>query len=433
MLHHSPVIATNHPPGLTNLVDTKEPSGSTWSGASLSEVACPDQVFSLPGCLVAPGSSLVSGYSSPEPGSSSFSPGAAGGSYRTDYDPSLEFDSQPPWPTDEDFPDDLALRGEDVGYEPAEDCVQLETRGTTRQRQTELWRTSTLFKETLLYKLRSLGRDDLATALEICHTERGYVRCGGCGVTRETWNRCERFYCPECQPRLSKDRRRAVEWWTRTIPQPKHVVLTSRNSSAIDQARVRAFKKAFNRLRHSKICRAWRGGFYSLEVTNEGRGWHLHLHALVDARWVDARELARVWARCVGQDFAIVKVKDARGQDYLRELTKYAVKGSQLAEWPAQDCAAFIDAFTGQRTFGCFGSLYKQRAEFRDAIKDLQALARVCECGCSQWKHFKEWELEIDPRNHDDGRLQDSPRPPPDNQLTLSCELDALRLAALAR
>jgi hypothetical protein len=328
-------------------------------------------------------------------------------------------------------PSDEAMRGEDFGQESAEDCVKLETRGITQQRQTELWRTQTLWKETLLHKLRRLGRWDLAESLDTCHTERGYLRCGGCGTTKETWNRCERFYCPECQPRLSKDRRRAVEWWCQSIKQPKHIVLTARNTETITNERVKAFKAAFSRLRRSKFARGWRGGFYSLEVTNEGRGWHLHIHALVDARWVDSGELARVWARCIGQDFAIVKVKDTRKQSYLNEVTKYAVKGSELAGWPAEDCAAFIDALTGARCFGCFGELYKQRAEFRDAIKELQSLARVCECGCDQWKHFKDWELEIDPRNHDDGHRKDSPRPPPSLQLTLPVEMRALNLAAI--
>lgn len=100
----------------------------------------------------------------------------------------------------------------------------------------------------------------------------------------------------------------------------------------------------------------------SLEVTNESRGWHLHAHALVDTPWIDTTELSLTWGALVDQDFAIVRAKDCRDRDYLAEVTKYAVKSSQLSAWPGDDIATFIDAFTGVRQFSVFGTLFKDRA-----------------------------------------------------------------------
>jgi Replication protein len=231
------------------------------------------------------------------------------------------------------------------------------------------------------------------------------------------YNRCDRLWCPLCTPRLGRERKKSVEWWTQEITQPKHVVLTARNSADLTRETVRAFKAAFARLRRSKFAKNWRGGFYSLETTNEGRGWHLHLHALIDARYIDARQLAIEWARCIGQDFAIVKVKDARDRSYLQEVTKYVVKGSDLAKWTGQEIAMLVDSFTGVRTFGVFGTLYGKRTEFREWIDALQLQSRACQCGCRNFRLLTENELLALDLTHDETRACKLDIPPPHPEL----------------
>lgn len=281
-----------------------------------------------------------------------------------------------------------------------------------------------MWSEGIVAKLDGLGRIDLADQIRDCHSQATYRRCCGCASLSKFYNRCERKWCPLCQPRLAHERRESVEWWTREVGQPKHVVLTSRNTNTLTRERVREFKAAFSRLRRSKFARGWQGGFYSLEVTNEGRGWHLHMHALVDARWIDSRDLAVEWARCIGQDFAIVCVKDVRRGDYLAEVTKYAVKGSQLAVWSAEDVAVFVDAFSNVRTFGVFGSLYKKRTEFRTWIDSILNTKPACECGCTNFRLLSEAELAALELTHDETRAGRSSNPPPVKpaQFTLFCE-----------
>lgn len=302
--------------------------------------------------------------------------------------------------------------------------VQLESRGVTshyqpgprtrgEQPQQEFWESRHVWSESLVAKLDQVNRSDLADQIRDCHSQVSYRRCNGCAQLSKFYNRCDRKWCPLCTPRLAAERRESVEWWTREVGQPKHVVLTSRNTDRISAETVRNFKAAFARLRRSRMSSNWRGGFYSLEVTNEGRGWHLHLHALVDARYIDARQLAITWAKCIGQDFSIVKVRDARDSNYLAEVTKYAVKGSQLASWNGEDVAAFIDAFSNVRTFGVFGSLYAKRTEWRTWLDSIHAKSTACDCGCTEFSILSELDLlllDLKPsitctRNH-------SPRPP---------------------
>lgn len=277
--------------------------------------------------------------------------------------------------------------------------VKLENRGTTSQiHQQLLWSKATIHKNSTAAKLREAGRTAEARNLELCHTEYTVAVCTACGTANKFPNRCDLFYCAECQPRLSADRKKAVEWWTREIHQPKHVVLTVKNVVHLDKAHVQEFRSWLTKLRRSAFASNWLGGFYTLEVTNEGNGWHLHAHLLVDAKWIDAIELSAKWAKITGNFGRIVKVKDARGKDYLAEVTKYVVKGVQLAAWTKEDICTFVDAFEGVRTFGVFGSLYGKRTKFREWWKVVRGSKPLCACGCCTANYFSEsqfleWDL----------------------------------------
>lgn len=283
--------------------------------------------------------------------------------------------------------------------------VQLETRGTTQQqtrgrdlsnlkpKQGYLWAGQTIHKNTVAAKLREAQRPDVATKLEKCHTQFTVGQCNACRKVQKFPNRCDQFFCPECQPRLANDRQRAVEWWTREINQPKHVVLTVQNLPFITKDHVREFKKWFKNLRRSKFTRNWQGGFYSVEVTNEGRGWHLHLHALIDAHWIDAIGLSVAWNKANNGLGRIVKVKDGRETAYLKEVVKYAVKGNQLAAWSKELITEFLDAFTGVRTFGVFGSLYGKRTQFAEWFKAIRDAKPRCTCGACDMLYFSEAEF----------------------------------------
>lgn len=283
--------------------------------------------------------------------------------------------------------------------------ISLERRGVTSHpqesskargldAQIEFWERLTIYTEGIVAKLDACGRSELADQIRDCHTEVSYRRCRGCSTVSKFYNRCELKWCPLCAPRLSRERKDSVGVWVRTLTQAKHVVLTCRNTAVITREKVRWFKSCFAKLRRSKFASGWRGGFYSLEVTNESRGWHLHLHALVDADWIDQAGLAQLWAKLTGQDFAIVYVSGKQDVDYVKEVSKYLVKGSVLAKWTGEEIAAFVDAFEGVRCFGVFGSLLGQRAAVREQIKALLDVKPACECGCQDFEILTPFELE---------------------------------------
>lgn len=316
-----------------------------------------------------------------------------------------------------------------------EEAIQLENRGLTsqsrkhppgphkQQQQAELWKKQTIHKATIAAKLRVLNMDTEAAKLELCHSYYTVCLCDDCGTVRKFPNRCDLFYCPECQPGLAHDRKRQVEWWTATIQQPKHVVLTVQNIPDLSRAHLDELQKWFTALRRSKFARNWKGGFYSIECTNEGKGWHLHIHALIDAKWIDAPELALKWNNITRGMGRIVKVKDCREASYLAEVTKYAVKGSQLASWSPEQISAFIRAFDGKRTFGVFGSLYGARTEFAEFIATMKAARPKCDCGSCSVRYFSEadWILR---ELQSGSAISTSHAPPVSTQIPLAISIN---------
>jgi hypothetical protein len=310
--------------------------------------------------------------------------------------------------------------------------IQLETRGITqdppslteRNRlphlQPEFWSAATIHKNTVAAKLRQAGQLTRAEDLEFCHSTFTVGLCMDCGSHRAFPNRCDRFYCPECQPRLAYERKRSVEWWTHEVHQPKHVVLTVRNVWDLTKGHVQELKKWFTNLRNRKFARNWRGGFYSLEITNEGKGWHLHIHALVDAKWIDAPELARQWNSVTNNSGNIVKVKDCRQSDYLAEVTKYAVKGSQLSAWTPDQIVTLIEALDGVRCFGVFGSLYGKRTEFQEWLESIRDQKPRCPCGSCNVKYFTEHDFAMLDLQPNDTHTKTRPPPPREAQTELS-------------
>lgn len=234
---------------------------------------------------------------------------------------------------------------------------------------------------------KTLGLIDyrVSESLAKCGKEEWYRTCRSCGDLKRYHYRCSLRFCPRCNWRRSRERANVIQHWAVLVKQPKHIVLTRRNSESIQRSLFRDTMKAFAKLRRQKEWKKASGGCVSMETTNESKGWHVHLHVLVDARWIAGGILAKRWGELVGQDYAIVSVQDARAQEYLNEVTKYVVKASEMAAWPAEEIAQFIKSIRGVRFFAPFGSLYKLQRSIKEQIAAEKPEAQPCPCGCSDF------------------------------------------------
>lgn len=113
------------------------------------------------------------------------------------------------------------------------------------------------------------------------------------------------------------------------------------------------------------------GALFSYEVTNKGKGWHPHLHAIVLLDdWLDQGKLSAEWHRITGDSF-IVDVRrigkrldalvDPTGSivpevvDAFTEVSKYALKFSDLS---FSDNLHAFETLRGKRLQGAFGAFW---------------------------------------------------------------------------
>lgn len=260
--------------------------------------------------------------------------------------------------------------------------------------QRQLWAEQDDFHETIRSKLEGLCETNQFANFSRCGLEDIYRTCKSCGAVETIQYRCSLKWCPRCQWWLTERRKKILALWASRVTQPKHLVLTQKNFPVLTGKKLRAHTRALARMRRSKSFKSVKGGCVSVEMTNENRGWHLHSHWLLDARWLDMKAVSTTWGKLVGQEFAVCKIMDVRERDYLQEVTKYVVTGSEMARWDANQIHEFVTAVRGRRFFFAFGSLFKQGPAVRAELRGQAAPTGECECGCNQFR----WQDELSVR-----------------------------------
>jgi hypothetical protein len=271
--------------------------------------------------------------------------------------------------------------------------VRAQARRERENQQRQLLPENDDFKATIQAKLTGLWDSSQFWNFCRCGNETITRTCKGCGDVKDFRYRCSLKWCPRCQWWITERRKRILGLWAAKISQPKHLILTQRNFSVLTRKELKTHTQNLARMRRSKSMKNVKGGCVTVEITNEGKGWHVHSHWLIDVRWLDMGTISRTWGKLVGQAFAIVKIKDVRAKDYLQEVSKYVCEGSAMAKWPPEHILEFVTAVRGRRFFFPFGSLFHMGAAIRAELHTLENHARGCECGCSDFRFQDETDV----------------------------------------
>jgi len=181
---------------------------------------------------------------------------------------------------------------------------------------------------------------------------------------------------------------------------PLSVMFTMRNPDGIKGA-VDILAGEFREFRRTKFWRTCvKGGFVGFEMTHNGRGCHVHLHALVDCEWLAIstpkimrghskaemarlcelaqRELSAVWAAYLGQDTAQVWVRRA-DKKALAETIKYPFKPADFKKLKCS-ISEIIDEIDAGRRVASFGNCHGSSKLFlgRDEIPDRAVPCKRC-------------------------------------------------------
>lgn len=255
-------------------------------------------------------------------------------------------------------------------------------------------------------RLRNEGRDDLADVLEECGQKLVLV----CACCRKSWTvdkGCNKRWCPVCARLVSAQRWAKREALVRAMASPLSVMLSAKNALPGPEA-IEEFKAGFRGFRRTRFWReVVRGGIASFEVTSRGRGWHVHLHAIVDCDWLAVatpppqrgmtrreierrckaaqKELSEVWGGYIQKESAIVWVRRAGTKEgkglskALAETVKYAIKPADLMEAEGE-IGPLIDALDEGRLTTSFGNCHGGSKSYLKPEREIIGAARCMEC-----------------------------------------------------
>lgn len=238
-------------------------------------------------------------------------------------------------------------------------------------------REAEAIRERIIARLNDEGADDLARPLAGCG-QPYHLTCTNCGGVHVVETHCRSRWCPACAPLVSAERHARWAAAIGKLEWPLFITLTIPNSE--DPAALRALRAAWGKFRRRKIfARNVRGGVATFEVTNKGNGWHPHIHAVADCRWLAIHtpeprpsdraevkaekcrraqeELTAAWSDLIGVPWSSVFVRRVHGNGIAAEILKYAVKGSELAESP-DPIAPMLRVIKQTRTLSGWGSLH---------------------------------------------------------------------------
>lgn len=261
-----------------------------------------------------------------------------------------------------------------------------------KERRAALLESRALDRRRLISRLEDEGADRHAERLEKCGTPI-QLRCSCCDAQRTAHARCDLKHCPSCAPRLAHDKTAKYEGVVATFKSPLWVTFTTRNFSARSKTEtgMRAVIRAFKRLRAQRWWkRSVLGGVAAFEMTRRNKGWHPHVHALLDSRWFAAtitaapqgstseqwryrarlavEEVAEQWTLAMSGRRSSIKVRRVSvkpGQtirDALRETLKYSATAESLLNMTGKSLSLFLDELAVTRNLVAFGSAYRHPA-----------------------------------------------------------------------
>lgn len=170
------------------------------------------------------------------------------------------------------------------------------------------------------------------------------------------------------------------------------MVLTVRNipGGQFRKSSLKRIRGCFEKLRHRKRWKqAVRGGFYFVQATNRGNGWHLHIHVIYRGVFLPQAWLSEAWRGMTGDSY-VVDIRARKGPETAETAVRYLL--SDFLGEPVLregDKSLYNEVFHGARLVQGFGEYGRWKPEKRPM---------VCpDCGGTEWwlpdfdREYQEW------------------------------------------
>lgn len=192
-----------------------------------------------------------------------------------------------------------------------------------------------------------------------CRTRAWFIRNKESGKVRIAAKQCKLRWCYHCSEARQQFITHAISPWWNSAKMPKLLTVTVKHSDSPLHEQIDFLYKAFVKLRNRKLCKsAIRGGVWFFQITynQKTEQWHPHIHALLDAEYMDHSFLKVAWSK-ITQGSTIVHIRAVHNPDAtLSHNARYAARPSALLSIPEERWPDMYDAFNNRRICGSWGT-----------------------------------------------------------------------------
>ena len=135
------------------------------------------------------------------------------------------------------------------------------------------------------------------------------------------------------------------------------LTLTMQRWTDVPRDGIVALKENFKKLRAHPLFARVKGGGFQIELVPKVDGWHIHLHAIIDAKFIPYQQLFSAWREILGTSYVNVDIRAANTPQEIAYVTKYATKTADFDASP-QDLVDWYLATKGSRLWGTWGTFY---------------------------------------------------------------------------
>jgi len=256
----------------------------------------------------------------------------------------------------------------------------------TRPRQTplspqELQARSVKLKHSIADKFIFHGYPEIARQLHACEETEVLAACTHCGASWYIINHCRQRVCPLCSYKIARKRGTYLLAMTAHMQHPKLLTLTLPLWTSVPQLGIKHLRHCFNLIRGRAFFRAVAGGAYQIELKQKPEGWHIHLHAILDAPFIPYQQIFTAWSQITHNPVPQVDIRAATSLAARTYAAKYAAKSAAFFDGET-DPVAWYQATKGQRLFTTFGKWFNFKLQDVPQTNSTEPFQAVCpRCG----------------------------------------------------
>lgn len=150
---------------------------------------------------------------------------------------------------------------------------------------------------------------------------------------------------------------------------PKFISLTYRSVDLPLDRQYDLLHKYATKLLRSKLWRdSITGGYWFIQLTRNPKTglWHLHLHLLVDGKYLYWKALRRLWEKITHGSYEVdIRAVDDR-EHIINEITHYVTTPADIAKWPPEKILEWFTATKHKRLMNPIGDQLGKHAEEED-------------------------------------------------------------------